>query len=105
MRHCSWPRRSLLLLGVILGTLLLGAVYANWGKVLVPFTSLARDQNLRRPYNRYIIGVPDLLVIAEPIDVDQLEAYLLLDAPRDRYPLSMLEALHQLDYERATLGY
>ena len=100
MHHHSWPRRSLLLLGVCLGLLLIGMLYANSGKVPVPFTSLAHDQNLGRPYNRYIVGVPDLLVIADPSDVDQLDTYLRLGAPHDRYPLSILEALHQLDYTR-----
>jgi len=76
------------------------AVYANCGKSTVSFTSLAHDQNLGRPYNCYIVGVPDLLVIADPVDVDQLEAYLLLGAPHVRYPLHILESLRQLDYDR-----
>jgi hypothetical protein len=100
MHHRSWLPRSLLLLGAGLVTFLVTLLYANWGKIPVPFTSLEHDQNLGRPFNRYLVGVPDLLVIAEPAEIDQLDAYLRLTAPRDRTPLGVVESLRHLDYNR-----
>ena len=100
MLRRSALHRLLLLILAILAALLVLAISSNWRKIPVPFTSLAHGQNLGRPFNRYLVSSPDLLVIAEPRELDQLDAYLRLGAPPDHYPLQVLDTLRHLDYDR-----
>jgi hypothetical protein len=84
--------------------LLLGLAFLTtigWIGIPIPFTSLAQATNLGRSINRYVGQSPELLVIAESEDIEQLAKFLQVEpVPQTGNP-PIIAALRRLDYQHS----